>query len=80
MVFWAGGAYSSKDLEQSGCDVQIPHTLFVATVAPKGFGKIGEVSPEESWLVVYIIDTVTGHILYRLKHPNMHGPVHAVIL
>ena len=56
------------------------NTLFVATVAPKGFGKIGEVSPEESWLVVYIIDTVTGHILYRLKHPNMHGPVHAVIL
>ena len=56
------------------------NTLFVATVAPKGSGTIGEVSPEESWLVVYIIDTVTGHILYRLKHPNMHGPVHAVIL
>ncbi|MCO5605408.1 hypothetical protein L7F22_059592 [Adiantum nelumboides] len=54
------------------------NTLFVATVAPRGSGTFGETSPEETWLVVYVIDTVTGRILYRLKHPSMHGPVHAV--
>lgn len=54
------------------------NVLFVATVAPRGSGKIGEASPEESWLVAYIIDTVTGGIIHRVKHPNMHGPVHAV--
>lgn len=56
------------------------NTLFVATVAPRGSETIGETSPEENWLVVYVIDTVTGQILHRLKHPNMHGPVHAVRL
>eukprot|EP00250_Pteridium_aquilinum_P012532 c20782_g1_i1 orf=468-3470(-) len=54
------------------------NSLFVATVAPRGSETIGETSPEENWLVVYVIDTVTGRILHRLKHPNMHGPVHAV--
>ncbi|KAI5054835.1 hypothetical protein GOP47_0029980, partial [Adiantum capillus-veneris] len=54
------------------------NTLFVATVAPRGSGTFGETSPEENWLVAYVIDTVTGRILYRLKHPSMHGPVHAV--
>lgn len=56
------------------------NTLFVATVAPRGSGFIGETSPEENWLVVYVIDTVTGQILHRLRHPSMHGPVHAVRL
>lgn len=52
--------------------------LFVATVAPKATGEIGSVTPEESWLVVYLIDTVTGRILYRMTHHGAQGPVHAV--
>ncbi|CAK9136391.1 unnamed protein product [Ilex paraguariensis] len=52
--------------------------LFVATVAPKATGAIGSVTPEESWLVVYLIDTVTGRILHRVTHHGSQGPVHAV--
>ncbi|XVF35461.1 hypothetical protein REPUB_Repub18cG0148000 [Reevesia pubescens] len=52
--------------------------LFVATVAPKGSGAIGSVTPEESWLVVYLIDTVTGRILHRVTHHGSQGPVRAV--
>ncbi|KAJ7965963.1 ER membrane protein complex subunit 1 [Quillaja saponaria] len=52
--------------------------LFVATVAPKARGEIGTATPEESWLVVYIIDTVTGRILHRMAHHGSQGPVHAV--
>ncbi|KAA8521807.1 hypothetical protein F0562_012480 [Nyssa sinensis] len=52
--------------------------LFVATVTPKAIGAIGFVTPEESWLVVYLIDTVTGRILYRMTHHGSQGPVHAV--
>ncbi|KAL7164439.1 hypothetical protein ACSBR2_040368 [Camellia fascicularis] len=52
--------------------------LFVATVAPKAIGGIGLVTPEESWLIVYLIDTVTGRILHRMTHHGSQGPVHAV--
>ncbi|CAN6721388.1 unnamed protein product [Malus baccata var. baccata] len=52
--------------------------LFVATVAPKGSGEIGTATPEESWLTVYLIDTVTGRILHRMTHHGSQGPVHAV--
>ncbi|KAK6912729.1 Pyrrolo-quinoline quinone repeat [Dillenia turbinata] len=52
--------------------------LFVATAAPKVSGEIGSVMPEEAWLVVYIIDTVTGRILHRMTHHGSQGPVHAV--
>lgn len=52
--------------------------LFVANVAPKAIGEIGTVTPEEAWLVVYIIDTVTGRILHRMTHQGCQGPVHAV--
>ncbi|PON37264.1 ER membrane protein complex subunit [Parasponia andersonii] len=52
--------------------------LFVATVAPKASGEIGTATPEESWLVVYLIDTITGRILHRVTHHGSQGPVHAV--
>lgn len=52
--------------------------LFVANVAPKARGEIGTATPEEAWLVVYIIDTVTGRILHRMTHQGCQGPVHAV--
>lgn len=52
--------------------------LFVATIAPKASGEFGKASPEESWLVVYLIDTVTGRILHRMTHHGSQGPVHAV--
>lgn len=52
--------------------------LFVATVAPKASGDIGSATPEESWLVVYLVDTVTGRILHRMTHLGSQGPVHAV--
>nr|GMD26961.1 ER membrane protein complex subunit 1-like [Ipomoea batatas] len=53
--------------------------LFVATVAPKAAGDIGSVIPDESWLIVYLIDTVTGRILHRMTHQGSQGPVHAVL-
>ncbi|KAL0842952.1 hypothetical protein Bca101_016197 [Brassica carinata] len=43
--------------------------LFVAT---------GSVTPEESALVVYLIDTITGRTLHRLTHQGCQGPVHAL--
>ncbi|KAL8107128.1 uncharacterized protein LOC141671051 [Apium graveolens] len=53
--------------------------LFVATVSPKATGEIGSVTPEESCLVVYLIDTITGRILHRMTHHGSQGPVHAVL-
>ncbi|KAA3468224.1 ER membrane protein complex subunit 1-like isoform X1 [Gossypium australe] len=53
--------------------------LFMATVAPKASGEIGSVTPEESWLVVYLIDTVTGRVLHRMTHHCSQGPVQAVL-
>lgn len=52
--------------------------LFLATVAPKAVGPIGSVTPDESTLVVYVIDTVTGRILHRMTHHGSQGPVNAV--
>lgn len=52
--------------------------LFVATVAPKASGEFRTATPEESWLVVYLIDTVTGRILHRMTHHGSQGPVRAV--
>lgn len=54
--------------------------LFLATVGPKAVGPIGSVTPDESSLVVYVIDTVTGRILHRVTHHGSQGPVHAVSL
>lgn len=53
--------------------------LFIATVAPKAAGDIGSVTPDESWLVVYLVDTITGRILHRMTHYGSQGPVHAVV-
>ncbi|XP_060176971.1 uncharacterized protein LOC132607148 [Lycium barbarum] len=50
--------------------------LFMATVTPKS--DIGSVLPEDSWLFVYLIDTVTGRVLHRMSHHGSQGPVHAV--
>ena len=52
--------------------------LFVATVSPKASGPIGSATPDESLLVVHLIDTVTGRILHRMSHTGSQGPVHAV--
>ncbi|XP_062101167.1 uncharacterized protein LOC133807046 isoform X1 [Humulus lupulus] len=52
--------------------------MFVATVTPKASGEIGTATPEESSLVVYLIDTITGRILHRMTHHGSQGPVHAV--
>ncbi|KAL2346918.1 hypothetical protein Fmac_000918 [Flemingia macrophylla] len=54
------------------------NVLFVANAAPKARGEIGAATPEEAWLVIYIIDTVTGRILHRMTHHGCQGPVHAV--
>ncbi|KAL3642641.1 hypothetical protein CASFOL_013456 [Castilleja foliolosa] len=53
--------------------------LFLATVTPKADGPIGFVTPDESSLVVYLIDTVTGRILHRMTHHGSQGPVQAVV-
>ncbi|KAI4380908.1 hypothetical protein MLD38_007043 [Melastoma candidum] len=53
--------------------------LFVATTSPKGTGEIGSATPDESSLIVYLIDTVTGRILHRMIHKGCQAPVHAVL-
>ncbi|CAN1218754.1 ER membrane protein complex subunit 1 [Linum perenne] len=53
--------------------------LFVATVAPKASGDIGSSTPDESWLIVYLVDTITGRILHRMTHNGAQGPVQAVV-
>ncbi|XP_076938964.1 uncharacterized protein LOC143607381 [Bidens hawaiensis] len=53
--------------------------VFVATVSPKASGPIGSATPDESALVVYLVDTVTGRILHRMTHLGSQGPVHAVL-
>ncbi|CAK9207129.1 unnamed protein product [Sphagnum troendelagicum] len=53
--------------------------IFVATVNPKSGGLSGAASPEDSTVVAYLIDSVTGQILHRVTHPSMQGPVHAVL-
>lgn len=52
--------------------------LFVATVAPKAAGDIGSVTPDEAWVVAYLIDVVTGRLLHRVIHQGAQGPIHAV--
>lgn len=52
--------------------------LFVATVSPKASGPIGSATPDESLLVVHLVDTITGRILHRMSHLGSQGPVHAV--
>ncbi|KAL0905820.1 hypothetical protein M5K25_024258 [Dendrobium thyrsiflorum] len=53
--------------------------LFVATISPKAAGEIGSVTPEEAWLIAYLIDAVTGRILHRVIHQGAQGPVNAVV-
>ncbi|KAL3639153.1 hypothetical protein CASFOL_017060 [Castilleja foliolosa] len=53
--------------------------LFLATVTPKVDGPIGSVTPDESSMVVYLIDTVIGRILHRMTHHGSQGPVQAVV-
>ncbi|CAI9097878.1 OLC1v1034391C2 [Oldenlandia corymbosa var. corymbosa] len=52
--------------------------IFVATTTPKAVGGIGSVTPDESKLVVHLVDTITGRILHRMTHHGSQGPVHAV--
>lgn len=54
------------------------NVLFLATVTPKAMGDIGSVTPEDSWLFVYLVDTITGRVLVRMSHHGCQGPVHAV--
>ena len=54
------------------------NVLFVAIFLPRAVGPIGTTAPEEAWLVAYLIDMVTGRILYRVTHQGMQGHVHAV--
>lgn len=53
--------------------------LFVATVSTKASGEIGSATPEEAWLIAYLIDTVSGRILHRVTHQGAQGPIHAVM-
>ena len=44
------------------------NVLFVVIVVPTVVGPIGTTTPEEARLVAYLIDTVTGWILYQVTH------------
>lgn len=52
--------------------------LFVATVSPRAAGEIGSATPEEAYLIVYLIDAVTGRIIHRVTHLGAQGPIRAV--
>lgn len=52
--------------------------LFVATASPKGSHEIGSATPDEAFLVVYLIDTITGRIIHRMTHQGSQAPVHVV--
>mmetsp|Transcript_70430 Transcript_70430/g.223153 ORF Transcript_70430/g.223153 Transcript_70430/m.223153 type:complete len:981 (-) Transcript_70430:53-2995(-) len=52
-----------------------PNTLFVATGEPP---RPEERANPDSSVKAYIIDTVTGRVLYRVAHQHATGPVHAV--
>ena len=52
--------------------------LFVVIVVPRDAGPIGTTVPNEDWLVAYLIDTVTGWILYQVTHQGMEGHVDVV--
>lgn len=52
--------------------------IFVVTASPKASHEIGSATPEEASLVVYLIDTITGCILYRMTHQGCQAPVHTV--
>ena len=54
------------------------NVLFVVIVVPRFVGLIRTTALEEAWLVAYLIDMVTGWILYRVTHQGMQGPVNAV--
>ena len=47
------------------------NVLFVVIIVPRAVGPIGTIVPKEAWLVAYLIDTVTGQILYRVTHQGM---------
>ena len=49
-----------------------PNVIFVAT-APKDAPKA------ESSVSAHIIDAATGRVLYRVRHSDARGPVHAVV-
>eukprot|EP00850_Spirogloea_muscicola_P006456 SM000030S11465 [mRNA] locus=s30:825005:831618:+ [translate_table: standard] len=51
-----------------------PNTAFIATTAAFADRQ----KPATNVLTAYLIDTVTGDILYRVTHAEMSGPVHAV--
>ena len=54
------------------------NVLFVVIIFPRAVGPIGTTVPREAWLVAYLIDTVTGRILYQVTRQGMQGPVHGV--
>ena len=49
-----------------------PNVIFVAA-APKN------AAPEESAVSVHLLDAATGRVLYRVRHADARGPVHAVV-
>lgn len=49
-----------------------PNVIFVAT-APKGAG------PAATAVSVHLLDAATGRVLYRVRHNEARGPVHAVV-
>ncbi|CAA6666006.1 unnamed protein product [Spirodela intermedia] len=73
------GATTRKYNEVRFIIVHIQNMLFVATVSPRAAGNIGSATPEEAYLVVYLIDAVTGRIIHRVTHLGAQGPIHAVV-
>ena len=52
-----------------------PNVIFVA-VAPT---HMSHVSDEASAVSAHLLDAATGRVLYRVRHPEARGPVHAVV-
>ena len=61
MVHTQAKAIADQDVQYRYISKNI---LFVTTVLQKSSEKIGTTTPKESMLVVYLIDTITGHVLH----------------
>ena len=60
-----------------------PNVIFVAasptTFDVAGAGDASSDASLASFVLVHLIDAATGRVLYRVKHPEARGPVHAVV-
>jgi hypothetical protein len=56
-----------------------PNVIFVAAAQTGAAHGAGSEGGAASAVSVHLIDAATGRVLYRVRHPEARGPVHAVV-